>query len=129
MSKRIINNRGVYNENQSNSSGSTVYNAGHDINVNQNIKGSSLHEFQELLGHIDSNLKTINLPKSDQVDIEAIISQVLKQSQREKPDPSLVVGPLHTALELIKQAGGAAVAVTTIAQLIQKAIAYAKTLF
>jgi hypothetical protein len=46
MSKRIINNKGVYNENQNNSSGSSSYNAGQDITVNQNNEGNSLQELQ-----------------------------------------------------------------------------------
>ncbi len=128
MRSRKINNKGVYNENPS-ISGGEMYNAARDINVYQDKAVYSLQEFQNLLSQINSEVKKVNLPKSEQQDIEAIVAQVLKQSQKKEPKKSLIVGPLTTAFELIVQAAGAATAAATIAQLLQKAITFAQSLF
>lgn len=129
MNRRNINNRGVYNEQQNNDSGSNVYNAGGSISIDQSSSGLSIQEFQSLLNQIHVHLQTVNIAKSERQDIEAIVTQVLKQTQKKEPKKSLIVGPLQTAFDLIIQAGGAATAAASLAQLMQKAISYAQSLF
>jgi hypothetical protein len=127
MNRKIIN-KGIYNENQS-VSGGTVYNVVGNQNAIQSSTGLSLEEFQGILNQVQSQLRTTILPESEKDDIEAILAQVVKQSQKKEPKKSLIVEPLKTAFELMKQAGGAATAAVTIAQLLQKAIEYAQNLF
>jgi len=112
-----------------NNQGGEINNAGRDVIINKNTNGTSLQEFQSLLSQINSQLQTANLSASDKEDIEAIISQVLKQTQKDEPKKNLIVGPLTTAFELITQAAGAATSIATISQLVQKAVTFAQNLF
>lgn len=127
MRRKIIN-KGIYNENQT-ASGGKIYNIIGDQNVIQDSTGLSLDEFQSLLNEVRIQLRELKVPKSEMADIQAIVTQVMKQAQKKTPKKSLIVGPLITAFELVKQAGGAATAAVTIAQLLQKAIAYAEKMF
>lgn len=127
MSRKIIN-KGIYNENQK-VNGGTVYNIVGSQNAIQNNSGFSLEDFQVLLSEVEAHIKAAKLPKSEKEDVEAILDQVKRQSQKKDPKKNLIVEPLKTAFELITQAGGAATAAVTIAQLLQKAIAYAQNLF
>lgn len=128
MSNRKINNKGVYNESQTNSGGE-VYNVGRDFNIYKNKTGLTLQEFQSLLSKISVEVKTLNLPKNDKQDISANIETAINQSQKQEPKKSLIVGPLSTAFELLVQAGGAAKAVESIIPLFNKAIAFAQKMF
>jgi hypothetical protein len=126
-SKKIIN-QGLQIGTQNNQGGE-VNNAARDIIINKKTTGASLHEFVSLLDKINSQIESSRLPVSDKQDLEAIIKQVLKQSQKEQPQKSLIVEPLKTAFELITQASGAATAIGTISQLIQHAIQFAQKHF
>lgn len=121
-------NRGLQIGTQNNYGGN-VNNVGRDMIINNNTTGVSMQEFQSLLSQISSQLQTANLPNSERQDIEAIIAQVVKQTQKEEPKKGLIVGPLQTAFELIVQAAGAATAAKQIAQLLHNAITYAQQLF
>lgn len=127
MTKRIINNQGTYIENQSNSG--ETYNAGRDIHRYGDKNGLSAQDLQALLKQITAELKSARLSKDEQKDIEANVLMALRQAQKEKPQQSLIVGPLNMALQLLIQAGGAAGAVNTIAELLNKAIQVAGHLF
>lgn len=128
MSKQKSVNQGLQIGVQNNQGGQ-VTNIGRDQIINQNTTGTSIHEFQSLLGQINSQLQISGLSASDKQDIEAIVKQVLNQSQKDQPKKTLLIGPLKTAFELITQTAGAATSIATISQLIQNAITFAQNHF
>jgi len=127
MGKRIINNKGPYVENQTNTG--ETYIAGRDIHRHGNQQGLSAQDFQALLKQIAAELKSTRFSKDEQKDIEANVLMALRQAQKEKPQQSLVLSPLNMAMQLLIQAGGAAGAVNTITELLNKAIQAAVHLF
>jgi hypothetical protein len=128
MSRKRVNNKGMYIENMRITGGQANF-AGRDINLDYDNDVLTAREFHDLLNKIRAELKAAKLSKADEKNIKANIDIALTQTQKKGPKKSLILGPLTTALELITQAGGAAQSIETLINLVNKAILLAQKIF
>jgi hypothetical protein len=98
------------------------YNAGSSGNI-------SREDFVKLVRQVEEALRTANIDIDTKSAVQSDLKAAVEQSQRQNPQPGLILNRLKSALDLVTSLGGAVAAGQTIYPLLQQAYEIAKNLF